>query len=147
MFSFTSWYYWSDHLNCTLRGLLMDNKNQMFSLPQASPDGLSDEMEGLTFTSKYKRMWVNYFLSTWCDCWIKADNDVVVCLQVLWQEGCTSQHVQAAESRLRGGEEDTQRWRYVQYVIVFTPASWRIFKITYIFKGTPKENLNGTIKD
>lgn len=42
----------------------MDNKNEMFSLPQASPDGISDGMEGLTVASKYKRVWVNYFLST-----------------------------------------------------------------------------------
>lgn len=47
----------------------------MFSDPQASPDGVSDEMEGLTVSSKYKRVWVKRFLpasSLWCHCWIKA---------------------------------------------------------------------------
>lgn len=44
-------------------GLVMDSKNELFSLPQGSPDDVSDEMEGLTVTSKYKRVWVNYFLS------------------------------------------------------------------------------------
>lgn len=42
---------------------MMDNKNKIFSIPQVSPDGISDEMEGLTMTGKYKRVWVNYFLS------------------------------------------------------------------------------------
>lgn len=54
---------------------MMDNENKIFSIPQVSPDVISDDLEGLTMTSKYKRVWVNYFLSAcslWCDCWIKA---------------------------------------------------------------------------
>lgn len=33
--------------------------NKRFSIPQISPDGVVNQMEGLSMTSKYKRTWVN----------------------------------------------------------------------------------------
>lgn len=71
MISLSSWCHWWDHRVFVLWW-------RLFSVallpPQVSPDGVSDQMEGLTMTSKYKRVWVNFLSarSLWCHCWIKA---------------------------------------------------------------------------
>lgn len=77
---FIAWLVWlHDMISLIVRRLnrsdaVMVKQTRCFSRLQVSPDGVSDGMEGLTMTSKYKRVW-EHFLSASslsCHCWIKA---------------------------------------------------------------------------
>lgn len=74
MIDLTPWHDQSDRSPFESLWFSDGETDEVLSHPQVSPDGISDGMEGLTMTSKYKRVW-EHFLSAsslWCHYWIKA---------------------------------------------------------------------------